>query len=161
MMKPADYLKTLIPVGIVLSLTLQKGNGSLLIFLLLFFLLTSAYSVVRMIRRPAERRVRGTRLAVWFAAFVLASGTQGYWSVASKNSAELALKGVLSYKERAGRYPASLAEVGMDDNSLKDRWKIRYTLKDGVPSLIYPAPFMPLEMHEFDFQTGKWRENAF
>lgn len=160
-MKPADYIKTLILVGIVLFLALQKGNGYMLVFLLLFFFLSASYNVVRMIRRPAERRIRGTRLAIWSVTFTLAASTQGYWSVASKRSAEVALEKVLAYKERTGNYPASLLDVGLDDRMLKDKWRLRYSVKDGKPSLVYPAAFMPMDMYEYDFQTGKWRENAY
>jgi len=155
------YLKIFALVAITLFFSLQKGNGYLLVVALPFFLATTAYHLLRMFQRPAERQSRGIRLAVWSITFALAGGVQAYWSAASRTAAESASEKILAYKDRAGTYPASLKEAGLDDRDLKDKWKIRYALREGKPALSYPAPITPLAVCEYDFETREWRENAY
>lgn len=155
------YLKTIVPVAIVLFFTLQRGNGPLVVILLLFFLAYLVYSAARMVVRPIERRSRSVRLAIWTATFVLAAGVQGYFGVATRNEAERAVGKVVAFKQGKGAYPATLGDAGVDEKRLKDRWKIRYFLEDGKASLTYPAAFMPLTLCEYDFEGARWRENAY
>jgi hypothetical protein len=160
-MKKLDYLKTIVPVAVVLFCTLQKGFGFLLILLLPFFLIYLIYNFVRMIRRPDERKRRGIRIAIWSVVLVLAGTVQGYWSAASRNAADTALQEVLAFRERVGTYPSSLAETGLDEQALQSEWKVRYFVQEGKPRLVYPAPVIPLTMYQYDFETQKWRQNAY
>lgn len=160
-MKIADHIKTAVPAAIVLFLALQKGSGFLVILFLPFFLLTMIYHIVQMVRRPDERKSRGNRIAVWSLVIVVALAVQSYWRAASRNDAQLALNKVMEYKERAGVYPSSLREVGLDDRYLKEKWKIRYWVREGKPALVYPVTFMPFDMHEYDFESRTWRENPY
>lgn len=159
-MKTTYYIRTVL-AAIVLVFTLQKGNGFLLILILPFFLMYLLYNAVCMARRPGERRNRGFRLAVWSVVLVLAGIIQTYWCIGTRSDADLALQKVLAYKERAGTYPASLRDVGLDDRELQGKWHLTYSVKEGKPSLTYPAPVMPLTMHEYDFETRAWRKNAY
>lgn len=160
-MKISDYIKTSVLVTIVFFLTVQKGSCFLLVLLLPFFLMAVTYNLVRMIRRPGERKGRGIRLAIWTMTLALAGTVQVYWSVATRTDAESALQKVLTHKEHTGTYPVSLKEVGLDDTYLKDTRKLRYSVREGKPALTYPAPFMPLALYEYDFETLTWRQNAY
>lgn len=158
-MKPWDYLKTIMPIAVVLYLTLQRGSGYLLLLLLPIFLIGAVYSSVRMIRRPEERTRRVVRLAAWCLALNLTVGVQGYWGAAATKGAETAIQKILAYKERVGRYPASLQEIGLEGTQQK-KWGLSYSLRDGKPALGYPATFMPLTMHQYDFEAHAWLVNA-
>lgn len=160
-MKAAPYIKTFLPVAVLLFFAVQRGNGFPLVILLLLFLLYLIYSAVRMVMRPAERKDRSVRLAVWVAALVLGGGIQGYWSLATRNAAELAVQKVAAYRKSTGTYPATLRDAGLDDTQLKDKWRLRYSLKDGKPALSYPASFMPLALYEYDFDSSSWKENIY
>lgn len=160
-MKKADWIKTFVLVAILLFLTLQKGEGFVLILLLPFFLITVLYHAVRMIRRPEERKSRGIKIAVWTITFALAGTVQTYWSKASHQDAQLVLKKVLAHKARTGSYPASLVDLGLDEQYLKEKWGLRYSGKDGRPMLVYPVPFMPLDLYQYDFEAFRWRENPY
>lgn len=160
-MKISPSLKTIIPVAIVLALAVQKGNGFLLVLLLPFLLIYLIFNAVRMLRRPAERKDRGIRMAIWSVALVLASTVQVYWSVGSRSDADLAAQKVLAYKERTGSYPASLRDAGLDDSELQKKWRLRYSVNEREPRLTYPASVMPLTMNEYDFKARAWRENAY
>lgn len=160
-MRPVPCLKTIVAVATVLFFSLQRGNGPLVIILLLLFLAYLIYSAVRMAMRPAERRSRSVRLAIWTATFVLAAGVQGYFGVATRNEAERAVAKVVAFKQGKGAYPTTLGDAGVDEKRLKDNWKIRYLLKDGKASLTYPAVFMPLTLCEYDFEGSQWQENIY
>jgi len=155
------YTTSLILAAIVLVLAAQKGNGIVLILLAPCFLIYLIFHAVRMIRKPEERKSRGIRLAIWAAALILAGVVQAYWSAASRSDADLALQSVQTFKERAGTYPASLREVGLDDQALQEKWGIRYSVREGQPTLVYPAPIMPLSMVEYDFAGRRWRINSY
>jgi|GEM_PF-1771511 len=160
-MKILPSLKTIIPVAIVFALTVQKGNGFLLVLLLPFLLIYLIFNAVRMLRKPAERKDRGIRMAIWSVALVLASTVQIYWNAGSRSNADLASQKVLAYKERTGSYPASLRDAGLDDSELQKKWRLRYSVKEGEPRLTYPASVMPLTMNEYDFKARAWRENVY
>lgn len=160
-MTTSDYCKTLIPVGIMLLATLQKGSGFVLLLLLPLLSLFALYQGMRMLRRPEERKVRLIRLSIWLSAFALAGSVQTYWHQASRSNAEEAATAVLSYKARTGSYPANLTEAGLDDGQLRDKWRIRYSLRQGAPILSYPMSFMPLSSYEYDFEGRVWRKNSY
>lgn len=160
-MKAAHWMKLALPVAMVFLLTVQKGNGFLLLIIMPFFLAALVYSLVLMIRRPGERRSRGIRLAVWCTMLALSGALQAYWSAASRSDAESALKGVLAHKERTGVYPSDLGKAGIDETYLREKSGVRYRMSDGRPFLAYPAAFMPLTMQEYDFQVKKWKRNAY
>lgn len=159
--KTTDYLKIFFLVAIVLVATTHRGSAFPLLVLLPFFMMNVIYTFVRMLRRPDERKKRGIRLAIWCATFALAGSVQVSWSVASRSDADAAAATVSAHRERTGSYPASLSEVGLSDERLKEKWGLRYSLRDGDPTLVYPARFMWLVMHEYDFETRAWKRNAY
>lgn len=160
-MKHAAYLKTLIPASIMLLVSLQKGSGFVVLMLLPLLVLYALYQVVRMMRGAEERKKRAIRLVIWLSAFTLAGTLQAYWHQASRNDAEQAAAWVLAHKVRTGSYPASLREAGLDDGLLRNKWRIRYTLRQGTPVLSYPMSFMPLSSYEYDFIARTWRRNVY
>lgn len=160
-MKKPYYVKTFVLVALVLFCTVQKGFSLLLILLLPFFLLYLIYNFIFMIRRPDERKRRGIRITIWSVALVLACTVQVYWTTASHNAADSTLHKVLAFRERVGTYPSSLAEVGLDEQTLQAKWGVRYFVQQGKPRLVYPAPVMPLTMYQYDFETHKWWQNAY
>lgn len=160
-MKTADYSKTCTLAGIVLFLTLQKGSGFVLILLLPFFLLGAIYQCIRIVRKPDERKKCSIRLAIWLATLVLAGALQAYWDQSSRNNAEQAAQKVFSHKQRTGAYPASLQEASLNETRLRDKWRIRYTVRHGRPYLSYPMTFLPLSTYEYDFEACAWRKNVY
>lgn len=160
-MNRTDYLKIFSLVAIILFATTQRGSAFPLLILLPFFIMSVIYTSFRMIRRPDERKKRGMRLAIWGATFALAGTVQASWSAASRSDADAAAATVSAHRERTGSYPASLREVGLSDERLKERWGIRYSIRDGVPTLVYSARFLWLVMHEYDFETRAWKRNAY
>lgn len=160
-MKRTDYLKIFFLVAIVLVATTQRGSAFPLLILLPFFTMSVIYASVRMLRRPDERKKRGIRLAIWCATFALAGSVQTFWNAASRSDADEAAATISAHRQRTGSYPASLSEIGLSDERLKEKWGLRYSIRDGNPTLVYPARFMWLEMHEYDFKTRTWKRNTY
>lgn len=153
--------QTFLLVAIVLVATTQRGSGFPLLVLLPFFMMSVIYTSARMRLRQAERKKRGIRLAIWCATFALAGSVQAFWSVASRSDADQAAATVSAHRERTGSYPVSLREAGLSGERLKEKWGLKYSIRDGEPMLAYPARFMWLAMHEYDFKTRAWKRNAY
>lgn len=159
-MKFRSLLATLVFATLTLAVTVQNGNGFLLLLLLPLILVHLIYNLVRLLRHPAERRDRRLRLGIWTAVWLLAASVQVFWAAGTKSGAELAAQGVAAYQARHGAYPASLTEAGLDERDLRDSWRVRYALKDGKPRLSYPSPVLWLTTYEYDFARQAWRTNA-
>lgn len=159
-MKAVAYIKVFVPVAIVLCFTLQKGNGVFFLMLLPFFFVMMFFSIIRMIRRPLERKNRLIGVAVWSATLILAGAMQVHWDTVSRADADRVAVTVLAYRDRTGVYPVGLEELGLDEEVL-GKWKIRYRLLEGKAVLNYPASFMPLTLWEYDFDAHKWWRNSY
>ena len=160
-MKLPAYATTIALVAIFLFLSLPNGGGIWFVFAAPVFIVWALYNLVRMHQKQAEGRSRGIRLAIWMAALVLAGVTQGYWASASRDHGDAAAATLLAHASRAGAYPSSLDEVGLNEQALKSEWRLKYNLRDGKPQLNYPAAFLPLTLYEYNFETRTWITNSY
>lgn len=158
-MKTTDYIKTFFLVAIVLIFALPRGSGFLFPLLLLFFVATTLYRLVQSVRRAEGRKKHFIRIGIWAATLALVGAMQIYWSTASRNNAEIIAQEILAYQRRTGSFPSTLNEIGIDEQELKDKWKIRYFKGQGM--LTYPSSFMPLTLYEYDFQAHRWVVNTY
>jgi hypothetical protein len=160
--KAAQLVKTLILVGIVLALTLPRSvynaywGSFVLVAATLVIVPWTIYSLVRMAIRPAERRSRGIRLAIWVTALVVAFGGRAHWDTTAREEANTAVSAVKAYKGRTGAYPYSMGEVGIDAQALKEEFSLSYRVHDGKAYLFYSQPSMPLVAHHYNFGTNSW-----
>jgi len=75
----------------------------------------------------------------------------------ARRDAEAVAAAALGYKDRNGRFPASLAEIGFNRDDLR-RWYLSYELdKDGTARLFYSAQNRWLVAWHYDFASKKWR----
>lgn len=125
------------------------------------FMAAALYNLVQMIRMPTERKRRGIRLAIWFAALLLVGAVQSHWTTASRRDADAAVQAILAHKARTGAYPTRLDELGLDEQALAEKWRLKYSVRDGKAALAYPMTLMPLSIYEYDFDAGRWRENSY
>jgi hypothetical protein len=160
-MKTRNYIKTSILVTIVLFFTVQKGYGPLVLSLWFIFLFVLIYNLIRMARKPDERKRRGIRMAIWLVALSVAGAVQSHWASSTSKEADKVAKLVHDYQAHKGVYPANLAEAGLDEKALENDWDIRYFLREGKPVLAYPATFMPLTTYDYDFDKHTWKENSY
>lgn len=161
-MNATKSLKTLIPAALVLAVTVYPGSemalwGSFaLVIVTVIFLPWSVYSMVRMVRRPVERRHRAMRVAVWAAVLVVAFGVRARWDAVAREQADAVASAVQAHKLRTGGYPANLGEVGLEAEALKARFGLRYRVSEGQAALFYARPSMPLVAHHYNFETSSW-----
>jgi hypothetical protein len=155
----AEYKKSLIAAAIVLVVVSLKGAGFLLGMLVPFFVLWTLYSLIRMAIRPAERRIRAVRFAIWVATFALIGAVQAYWNKSARDDGDIAVAAVQAHQSRTGAYPATLAEAGLGEP--ETLWGVRYQLRDGKPFLGYPSTLIWMTRLEYDFDKRQWRENSY
>jgi uncharacterized membrane protein (GlpM family) len=155
----AGYKQSLIAAAVVLCVVSLKGAGFLLGMLVPFFLLWTLYSLIRMAIRPAERRIRAVRFAIWLATFALIGAMQAYWNKSARDDGDIAVAAVQAHQSRTGAYPATLAEAGL--GAPETLWGVRYQLRDGKPFLGYPSTLIWLTRLEYDFDNRQWRENSY
>jgi hypothetical protein len=160
-MKTSSYIKTAIFAAIVLFFTVQKDYGPLALTLLLFFIFVLLYNLIQMARKPAERKQRGIRMAIWFVVLSVAVAVQSHRASGTSGEANKVAKAVLDYKTRTGAYPAGLKDAELDEVALEREWDIRYFMREGKPVLTYPVTFMPLTTLDYDFDKRAWHQNSY
>jgi hypothetical protein len=135
----------------------SNGGGLWLAFIIPVAVVWILYSVVRMLFKPAERKERAIRLAIWIPTVFLAMTLMQYQDASARETASSTVAAVADFKIRTGAYPKSLADVGLDAMALRSRLSLGYRLQsDGTAFLLYSQPSMPLVAHSYDFQAGKW-----
>jgi hypothetical protein len=160
-MKTSGYIKTAILAAIVLFFTVQQDYGPLALTFLFIFIFVLLYNLIQMARKPAERKLRGIRMVVWFVVLSVAMAVQSHRANGTKEETDKVVKTVLDYKTRTGAYPAELKDAGLDDVALEREWDIRYFMSEGKPVLAYPNTFIPLTSIEYDFDKRAWHENSY
>lgn len=162
-MKVTGFAKTLVLVGIVLFFALPHSGGVALlggfvsVVVVMIFLPWAIYSLVRIAIRPAERRGRGTSLAIWAATVVVLFAARAHWDAVAREEVNATVAAIQSYQSRTGAYPESLSELGIDAQALKEKFSLSYRLDDGKAALFYSQPSMPMMAHHYDFQSNSWK----
>ncbi|HEX9079776.1 MAG TPA: hypothetical protein VF795_09315 [Desulfuromonadaceae bacterium] len=158
-----EYAKTIVLAIVVLLSVLPHGSsgpsiGSFVwVAATAFFLPWAVYSLFRIVFRPAERRSRSIRLAIWAVTIAIIVAATGHWDAVARQEADSAVSAIVAHKNRTGAYPASLADVGIDPQVLREKYSLRYRVdNDGKPALFYSQPSMPMIAHHYDFAHGRW-----
>lgn len=163
-MKAMGFARTLLLVSIVLFFALPHSGGIallgsfVLVAVVVTFLPWMIYTIVRIAIRPAERRGRGTILAIWATTVVVLFAAHAHWDAAAREEANAAVSAIQSHKSRTGSYPESLSELGINEQALKDKFSLSYRLNDGKAAFFYSQPSMPMVAHHYDFQSNSWRK---
>jgi hypothetical protein len=139
--------------------TAQKHTGFLIPLFIAALLLwwAIAWSAARLVGRPSPGwRRRVLRFGLWAIALGLSGAVHAYWSQAARAQADAVASAVLAYKSRAGSFPASLEQVGLDEIRLRHDWMLGYAFADGRPSLFYAATFTMFDGYAYDFEQRRW-----
>lgn len=150
-------MKTTIILAILVILLSVLAHGCIKWIAAGIFFPWALYSFIRIIKRPAERRNRSIRLAIWMTTIAILYAVAGHWDSVTRHEANSVASAVVEFRNRTGSYPRSLSEVGMDAQSLRDDYRVGYYVSDkGKPSLFYFQPSMPLLVYHYDFERSKW-----
>ncbi|WP_342120406.1 hypothetical protein [Pseudoduganella sp. OTU4001] len=157
---PSLPTKTLAAAAVVLGLTCVRGlalwGGVVIGIVTLSFLPWAIYSIVRMTMRPAERRSRAIRLAIWIGVLAIALSVRTHWDTAARAEATAVAAALQAHQARTGAYPASLSELGLDADALKKEFSLTYRVHEGQASLFYSRPSMPMIADHYNFEHKTW-----
>jgi len=157
------YVRLLILPGIVLGLALPASGeiafvGSFVwAVATLIFLPWALYSLVRIAIRPAERRDRALRLAIWSVAVVAAAAAKHHADALAYQAASSAVAAIQEHRHRTGAYPLTLQAIAIDAKDLREKYSLVYRLDHaGKPALLYSQPSMPTIANHYDFARDEW-----
>jgi hypothetical protein len=153
---PRRLLPTLLTGALVAGFAAQKQTAILLILLLPFLAVWVFYSLFVIWRRPRQRRLQAIKILIWLLAVTLVAGVHGQRFRAARQDADRVAAALLAYQARQGRFPADLAELGLDAADLRRRWHLAYSLQGGQPLLFYASTLVPFETFRFDFSLRSW-----
>ena len=74
----------------------------------------------------------------------------------ARADAEAVVTALQKHRGVSGAYPTSLAEIGFDPNTLRDKWRLSYRLENGKPYLFYSAQNNWLVAHHYNFESKVW-----
>lgn len=158
MNKLIPSFETTLLVAVFLFFTLPLQRAFIATMLLPVFVCVWCYDIVMMVRDPGQRLVRASRIAIWILAFGALAGLNLSWYCESRSYAERIAAALLAQKARAGAYPDTLEQIGIDSHeSAARKWRLVYKLEKGAPSLLYGATFEAYNVYDYDFATHRWR----
>lgn len=132
-------------------------TGLMLSFVVVWIVVWIVYSLVRLLAGTAPQLERRMRLAIWIATLAIVAGLLQIRDVRARAQAEAVVAAAAEHRKRAGSYPRTLAEVGIDVRESRRRYGLGYSVQlDGKAFLVYSQPSMPLVGHRYDFQTARW-----
>ena len=153
-----DFAFTLILVFIVLSATRQDAGFVLTLlspFLLLWFVRLAWIAW----RQPARRRAQAIKFASVSVTVALVVFIQSNVQREAREHALQVVSAVAAYRAQHGGYPDDLAQVGLDEKTLR-RWRVRYVSHDGQHRVAYPAVFTVYDGYSYDFDKPAWTYSA-
>lgn len=142
-------------IGLLL-LCVQRHAGFMVLFAVPFIAIWLVYNTVAALRRPAGRRVRAYKGAILALVLAAIAAVHGWYAHDARAHAQGAADAVLAFQAREGRFPAELADAGVDPAQLRRQWRLHYQLDGDRPVLFYGTTFTPFETHDFDFGTRGW-----
>jgi hypothetical protein len=111
------------------------------------------YSAYVIWRRPDARRIQAIKVSLWVVAVGGVLLTQWHYQKAARESANSAVAEIFRYKASRGSFPADLNAINFKDQKT---WRLAYLVKDGKPSLFYPATFTLFDTYWYDFEHKSW-----
>lgn len=150
-----EHLPFAAAIGLLL-LCLPRHAGFIVLFSLPFVAIWCVYNAVVALRRPAGRRVQAYKGAILALALAAIGAVHWWYARDARAHAQAAADAVLAFRSREGRFPAQLAEVGVDATQLRRHWRLHYQGESGEPVLFYATTFTPFETYHFDFGMRSW-----
>ena len=150
---------TLLEAAVVVFVLAQRGVGFMVIFMVLGLLVWIPYSFFVIARKPEQRRWRLACIGIWVLAVPLVYGVHSYRHETTRRNADEMVAAIEAFHRASGRYPATLDEIGIDREQVKDRLgsMAGYFVQNGKPHLGYPDTFTPFGYCRYGFDKHAWR----
>lgn len=151
------YLGTAIGCVVMLVLTVPRYGGFLLGLFLVFLIPLFVYSGIRMVTHANERKLRGTKIAIWMLAIGIVLGVNFHRHYITRSLANDVVAKIVEYHQIHSVYPSSLEAVGYDRRLLNETLRVHgYSDRDGEPIFFYGVPYQIYDAYQFDFTSKQW-----
>lgn len=101
-------------------------------------------------------KIRSLILSVLLIAALGYCARQQFVEKEARADAEAVAAALQKHRGVNGAYPANLAEIGFDPNTLREKWRLSYRLEKGKPYLFYSAQNNWLVAHHYNFESKTW-----
>ena len=137
----------------------QRGLGFTVVFVVLGLLVWIPYSLYRMAKKPEQKRWRLAVMGIWLLVVPIVHGIHAHRHETTRRNADQMVAAIEAFHRANGRYPATLDEIGIGREQVKDRLGSMsgYFVKNGEPRLGYPDTFTPFGYCHYDFGKHAWR----
>lgn len=153
-MQLRSVIGTAVFCAVVAFITAQMHGGFMLIFVAPFLTVWLAYSAYVAWKHPDRRMTQSIRAGLWVLAVGGVLLLHWHYHRAARDSADLVVAYVNHYKTNHGSFPETIDAAGL--NNFRNKWRISYLMKDGKPSLFYPATFVIFDTYWYDFEHQSW-----
>jgi hypothetical protein len=110
--------------------------------------------------RVAEKRAHYLfSISVVLLATAVVGGVHVYRHLSARAEADQLARRVLDFKEKKGRFPSNVTELGEPALTSKSIYMLHYGFDDGKPALFYFATFVIFETWQYDFASQTWSYN--
>jgi len=109
-------------------------------------------------RRRDLLKTRATNAGIWLLAIVIMIGSLPVLKLLARQDADRALVSIKHYATTNGRYPKTLADVGIDAKYADRQCGLKYSQMLGgpTPTLMYRDAFDPFDKYFYDFEKQAW-----
>lgn len=156
-----EFRKKLVPTllaAAIMALILgQSHAGFMLLFVAMALLAWIPYSAYVMFRKPDIRALQLARISIWLFAVVLVAGIHYLRHETTRRNANEIVASIKLFSAAHGRCPATLDEVGISPQQLKEKLgKSGYECRDGKPFIFYAATYIVFDTYSYNFAANQW-----
>lgn len=138
-------------IGAFCSMRMAASGLAIVTIVLLFWL---PYCLFVIMRRPAQRKVQAQKIGIWFLMIAAVLAIHQVRKVYTRDYADSVVQTIEQFRQREGRYPDSLKEIGFSDEEIRSKLGMaRYASK---PVFFYPDTVLIFHMWRYDFDRREW-----
>lgn len=147
-------LGTLVVAGLIGALCSMRMVASGLVFVAIGLIFWLPYSLFLIVRRPALRKIQAQKIGIWFLMIIAVLAVHQTRRVHTRDYADSVVHGIEQFRQREGRYPDSLNEIGFSAEEIRSNLGMaRYARK---PMFYYPDTALIFHMWRYDFDKREW-----
>ncbi|MDD4963687.1 MAG: hypothetical protein PHI11_07200 [Gallionella sp.] len=152
---------SLLLAAVTVLLVAQSGAGFVLLLLFWPLFIWASYSAYIILFVPEGRTNQLIRVMIWVVAVALMVGIHHLRYVTTRQNADAIVATIHRYAVTHGKYPATLDEVGINRQQLRDKlgWS-GYYCETGTPRFFYKGTYLPFESYHYDFSQNVWKHRS-
>ena len=148
------WLGTLVVAGLIGTFCSMRMAASGLVFVAIGLIFWLPYSLFLIVKRPALQKVQAQKIGIWFLMIAAVLAIHQVRKVQTREYADSVVQRIEEFRQREGRYPDSLKDVGFSAEEIGNNLGIaRYASK---PMFYYPDTTLIFHMWRYDFDKHEW-----